>query len=67
MVLSLVNSRYIYNQFYTGIAQYLLAGAGRPARVPPRPRAASGHDVTGPDMIDLNLPDAYVGSARDGP
>ncbi len=27
----------------------------------------SGHDVTGPDMIDLNLPDAQAGSARDGP
>ncbi len=31
------------------------------------PGACSGHDVTGLDMIDLNLPDAHVGSARDGP
>ncbi len=65
MVLSMVNSRYILSKIYTGVARYLLAGVGRPARVPPqRP-----HDVTGPDMIDLdlNIPDAHVGSASDRP
>ena len=64
MVISLVNTRYIHSKIYTGVARYLLAGVGRPARVPPRP-----HDGTGQDMIDsdLNLPDAHVGSARDRP
>ena len=66
MVISLVNTRYMHSKIYTGVALYLLAGVGRPspARVPPRP-----HDGTGQDMIDLdlNLPDAHVGSARDRP
>ena len=63
MVLSMVNSRYIFSKIYTGVARYLLSGVRRPERVPPR-----AHNVTGPDMIDsdLNLPDAHVGPARDG-
>ena len=62
MVILLVNTKYIHTKIYTSVARYLLAGVGRPARVPPRP-----HDGTGQDMIDsnLNLPDAHVGSARD--
>ncbi len=59
----LVDTRYIFSKIYTSVAQYLLADVGRLAQVPPRP----GHDVTGPDLIDLNLPDAHVGSVRDGP
>ncbi len=33
------------------------------------PCSGPGQDVTGPsqDIIDLNLPDAHVGSARHGP
>ncbi len=50
MVISLVNTRYMYCKIYTGVALYLLAGVGRPARVPPRP-----HDGTGQDMIDSDL------------
>ena len=63
MVLSMVNSRYIFSKIYTGVARYLPADVGRLERVPQR-----RHNVTGPDMIDsdLNLPDAHVGSARDG-
>ncbi len=38
-----------------------LAGVRRLARIPQCP-----HDVTGQDMIDLNLLDAHIGSARDG-
>ncbi len=64
MVISLVNTRYMFSKIYTGVARYLLAGVGRPARVPPPARP---HDGSGQDMIDsdLNLPDAHVGSARD--
>jgi hypothetical protein len=28
MVISLVNTRYIFSKMYTGVAQYLLAGVG---------------------------------------
>ncbi len=63
----LVNTRYIHSKIYTGVARYLLAGVGRKRGSRRAPRACSGHDVTGPDMIDLNLQDAHVGSARDGP
>ena len=60
-VILLVNTMYIFSKIYTGVSQYLLADVGRPARVLQLP--GSGHDVTGPDMIDLNLPDAHVSSA----
>ncbi len=42
MVLSLVNSRYIYNQFYTGITQYLwlVQDVLRGSRRDPRPAPA---------------------------
>jgi hypothetical protein len=68
VLLSMVNSRYIFREIYTGlrVSRYLPAGVRRPDSelVSQRP-----HNVTGPDMIDsdLNLQDANVGSARDRP
>ena len=41
----------------------MTSGAGPAAP----PALAADDDVTGLDMIDLNLLDAHVGSARDGP
>jgi hypothetical protein len=38
MVICKVNTRYILTETYTRVAQYLLAGIRRPARVPQRPR-----------------------------
>jgi hypothetical protein len=66
MVISLVNTRYVHSKIYTGVARYLLAGVGRPALIWVQ-QLPLAHDVTGQDMIDLNLPDAHVGSARDWP
>ncbi len=37
------NTRYIHTETYTRVAQYLLAGVGRPARVPQRPQLWPWH------------------------
>jgi hypothetical protein len=61
MVISLVNTMYIYSEIYTGVARTfwlvldVLLGLGSHC---PRLPAGPGHDVTGPSpgMIDLNQP-----------
>jgi hypothetical protein len=57
MVIPWVNTWYIAPEIYNGVALYLLAGVGRPARVQPRLWLRPC----------LNFPDTYFGSARDRP
>ncbi len=71
MVISFVNTKSIHSKIYIGVARYLLGKFWLVSDVRVRSGSHSAlvscHDVTGPDMIDLNLQDAHVGWARDGP
>jgi hypothetical protein len=54
-VISTVNTRYLTTENYSRVAQYLLAGVGRPVLVqlPLSSAPGSSHDVTGPNSNSL--------------
>ncbi len=67
MAISLVNTRYIFSKSTLAWHSTFWMVSDRDVWRGSRRAPSSGHDVTGPDMIVLNLQHAHVGSGRDRP